>query len=297
MKEPASILDFIKEVYKFWLIERPATLAAALAYYSLFSFAPAIFIGFSIAGLFLSQQQMVERFQVNVQELLGEEVAQFIQEAVSSISQSRAAGSPIVSFIGFLALIMAASMLFYQLQYALNMVWDVPPPKKGATLALIKNRLLAFAMVLGIGLVLIVATMINVVTSVINSILNLPGDMLVVNWIAAIALATVSFALIYKVLPEADIHWRDVWVGAGVTALLMAAGIWLLGIYIRSARISSALEAAGVVAVVLISFYILAQIFLFGAIFTRVYCSMYGSKIIPRYQIKTPDKENGSGEN
>ncbi len=186
-------------------------------------------------------------------------------------------------------------MLFLQLQYALNTVWKVPPPKKGGTLALMRGRLLAFGMVIGIALLFILITMLSVISSLIYSIFDLPAEMQILNTLIVIGLGTVCFALIYKILPDVDIKWKDVWIGAVVTAVLVTLGVGILGIYMSSAKITSALEAAGVVAVLLISFYIMAQIFLFGAIFTRVYSGMYGSMIIPKHHEESlqGDKPNG----
>jgi membrane protein len=296
MKRSGSFIDFVKEVYQIWIGERPSTLAAALAYYSLFSFAPAIFIAYTIAGLFFNEQQIAEQLMARVENTLGVEAAQFVQDSVASIAQNTSEGSALVSLIGFVALLLAASMLFYQLQFALNTVWKVPPPKKGGTLALMRGRLLAFGMVLGIGLLLILLTMLSVITSVFSSFLDLPPEMPVANALIVIGIGTVCFALMYKILPDVDIKWKDVWIGAAVTSALVTIGLWLLGIYMGSAKITSALEAAGVVAVLLITFYILAQIFLFGAIFTRVYSGMYGSMIIPKHHEESPQGDNPDGE-
>ena len=295
MKRSGSFIDFVKEVYQIWINERPATLAAALAYYSLFSFAPAIFIAYTIAGLFINEQQITSLLMTRLENTLGVQAAQYIQDSVTSIAQSTGGGSTLVSLIGFIALFLAASMLFLQLQYALNTVWKVPPPKKGGTLALMRGRLLAFGMVIGIALLFILITMLSVISSLIYSIFDLPAEMQILNTLIVIGLGTVCFALIYKILPDVDIKWKDVWIGAVVTAVLVTLGVGILGIYMSSAKITSALEAAGVVAVLLISFYIMAQIFLFGAIFTRVYSGMYGSMIIPKHHEESlqGDKPNG----
>lgn len=295
MKRSGSFIDFVKEVYQIWINERPATLAAALAYYSLFSFAPAIFIAYTIAGIFINEQQITSLFMTRLENTLGVQAAQYIQDSVQSIAQSTGGGSTLVSLIGFIALFLAASMLFLQLQYALNTVWKVPPPKKGGTLALMRGRLLAFGMVIGIALLFILITMLSVISSLIYSIFDLPAEMPILNTLIVIGLGTVCFALIYKILPDVDIKWKDVWIGAVVTAVLVTLGVGILGIYMSSAKITSALEAAGVVAVLLISFYIMAQIFLFGAIFTRVYSGMYGSMIIPKHHEESlqGDKPNG----
>jgi membrane protein len=115
-----------------------------------------------------------------------------------------------------------------------------------------------------------------------------------VNILGTIALLTISFALIYKILPEVKIRWRDVWIGSTVTAVMVVAGVWLLGLYLQRVKVTSAFAAAGTVAVLLMTFYILAQIFLFGAVFTRVYASIYGTKIIPDHTGQTNEKELSS---
>ena len=282
MRTKDRILNFVKAIYKIWVNERPTTLAAALAYYSLFSFAPAIFIALTIVGIFLNEQEVVARFLVKIEQTFGSEMATFIQDSVLSVSQSTSESSTLISIIGFIALFLAASMLFFQLQYALNTIWEVPPPKQGATFSLIKNRLLAFAMVIGIGILMIAATMFSIISSSFASLLRLDIMTQLLNACGAIALLTISLALIYKILPEVEIRWRDVWIGSAVTAILIVVGVRLLGLYLSSTRFTSALEAAGTVAVLLITFYILAQIFLFGAVFTRVYASIFGTKITPK---------------
>jgi membrane protein len=271
--------------------ERPTTLAAALAYYSLFSFAPAIFLGLTIAGFFLNEQEIAARLLERVEETFGPDVAEFILDAVFSISQSTSDSSALISIIGFIALFLAASMLFFQLQYALNTIWKVPPPKQGTTLSLVKNRLLAFGMVIGIGVLIIVSAILSMISTLFYSLIGWENPLQLFNTLGAIGLLTISFALIYKILPEVEIRWRDVWIGSAVTAVLVVLGVWLLGLYLKSARVTSALEAAGTVAVLLITFYILAQIFLFGAVFTRVYASIFGKKIIPKQAEQASDKE------
>lgn len=282
MRKRDSLIHFVKTIYQIWVSERPTTLAAALAYYSLFSFAPAIFLGLTIAGIFLNEQEVAARYINKIEQSMGAEVATFIQNSLQSISQSTSGSSILISIIGFVALFLAASMLFFQLQYALNTIWKVPPPKQGTTLALVKNRLLAFAMVVGIAVLIIASAMLSMISSFFYSIVGLDNPLQLFNTLGAIGLLTVSFALIYKILPEVEVRWRDVWIGSAVTAVLVVIGVWLLSLYLRSAKVTSALEVAGTVAVLLITFYILAQIFLFGAVFTRVYASMFGTKIIPK---------------
>ena len=292
MSKSESVVKFLKELYNIWITERPSTLAAALAYYSLFSFAPTIFIAFSIASLFIDVQALVDEITKRVENTLGAESAQFIQETVLSVSQTATGGSTLTTLIGYIALIFAASMLFFQLQYALNRMWKVPVAKKQGTLALIKSRFMAFLMVIGLGFLMIVATVANIIGSFLHTYIDLGSLVSFITIIAFIGLMTISIALIYKYLPDVDIAWGDVGVGSIVTAVLIVLGGWLLGIYFTYSNITSAVAVAGAVAVLLIAFYIFAQLFLFGAVFTRVYASMFGSKIVPEGGDESPADES-----
>ncbi len=292
MSKSESVVKFLKELYHIWITERPSTLAAALAYYSLFSFAPVIFIAFTIASLFIDVQALVGEITKRVESTLGAESAQFIQETILSISQTTTGGSTLTTLIGYIALIFAASMLFFQLQYALNRIWEVPVAKKQETLALIRSRLMAFLMVIGLGFLMVVATVANIIGSFLQTYIYVSSLVSLITIIAFIGFMTISIALVYKYLPDVDIAWRDVGVGSIVTAVLMALGGWLLGIYFTHSNITSALAVAGAVAVLLIAFYIFAQIFLFGAVFTRVYASMFGSKIVPEGDDESPADES-----
>ena len=184
----------------------------------------------------------------------------------------------------------AASGLFIQLQYALNTIWEVPPASRGGIIAAIKDRLLAFVMAIGVGLLLVLATVFSIVVSVLASLFDWGSHVPITNFASMMGLATISFALIYKVLPDVEIAWRDVWIGAAVTALLVSIGGWLVGFYLTHSNTGSAFEAAGALAVLLIAFYYIAQIFLFGAVFTKVYASRFGSKIVP--ETEEPSRAN-----
>jgi membrane protein len=151
---------------------------------------------------------------------------------------------------------------------------------------------MAFLIVIGIGLLMIIATVTNIIVSFLQTYIDLGSPVSFITIIAFIGLMTISIALIYKYLPDVDIAWGDVGVGSIVTAVLMALGGWLLGIYFTYSNITSAVAVAGAVAVLLIAFYIFAQIFLFGAVFTRVYASMFGSKIVPEGGDESPTDES-----
>ncbi|HIE25590.1 MAG TPA: YihY/virulence factor BrkB family protein [Anaerolineales bacterium] len=275
-----NILNFIKELYKIWVTERPNVLAAALAYFGMFSFAPVIYIAFTVAGLFSDNLFMVNNFLEKVEDTFGADIAELIQSSVNNLSQIPSEETSLLSsIIAFFALLLAASGLFFQIQYALNTLWEVPLPDKNETTAMLKQRLFSFLMVIGVGLVLIVATLMNIILSWLDSLIPLLAEIPYLNSLSFFGLAMLSFALIYKILPDTDVAWRDVWAASAVTVLLMSIGGKLLGFYLTSGNFNSAFEAAGAVAVILISFYIYSQIFLFGAVFTRAYAYCFGSKV------------------
>jgi membrane protein len=279
MKTRPSVKEFLKELYRIWATERPGQLAAALAYYGMFAFAPVIFIAFWVAGLFIDQLSAANQFYARLENLFGSEVTEMIQQSVEAISATTTESSIIATLISVIALLLAASGLFYQLQFALNKIWGVPPPERGQTAGLIRQRLFSFLMVIGVGLMLILATLVNVVLSWFGSFFDLGSSMPVLNILGFLGIATLAFALIFKILPEAEINWHDVWIGALVTAVLVALALFIFGLYLSSGAIGSAFEAAGAFAVLLIGIYTIAQVFLFGAMFTRVFAEMYGSKV------------------
>ena len=273
---------FIIEIYQIWINERPSQLAAALAYYGMFSFAPLIFIAFSVAGIFVDEMAAAGQFYQRLENILGEDVAILVQDSINALSTPSSTESTLISIISLMALLYAASGVFFQLQYVLNSIWHVPLPEKGKTFSFIRKRLFSFLMVIGIGLLGIFAVFTNLLlasfSSVLESLLGINASMSVVTGLLALLLLVFSFALFYKVLPETKIAWKDVWLGASVAALLTMAAVFLAGLFFRYSSFNSALQAAGSVSVLLMGFYYISQIFLFGAILCRVYANRFGSR-------------------
>ena len=250
-----KLVLFLKEIYGIWISERPTQFAAALAYYSIFSLVPVIYITFTITELVIERLSVAETFYTRIANLLGAEIAQALQEAVTGLAEKTAGDTTLTTIIGFVALVFTASMTFVQLQRTLNTIWKVPPPSRGQNRAYVLNRLLAFAMVLGVALLFIVAAAANTLISLVNSQVQWGGFVSITNFFGLAALAALTFALLYKVLPNAKVAWRHVWVGAGLAALLLTAGLSLVKLYLSASRFSSALEAAGAAAVFLMAFY------------------------------------------
>lgn len=278
MNPRPSFKEFVRKLYNIWVTERPGQLAAALAYYGMFAFAPVIFIMFWFAGLFLDQISAADQFYTRIELLFGPEVTTFIQDSVEAIGQTTGESSFIATLVSIVALLMAASGLFYQLLFALNKIWDLPELERGQTSGMIRQRLFSFLMVIGVGLLFVMAILVNVVITWFGALFELNSSMPLVNILVFLGLSTLAFALIYKILPETHIRWRDVWIGAFVTSILVALAVFLFGAYLNRGNIGNAFEAAGAFAVLLIGIYTIAQVFLFGAIFTRVYSETYGSR-------------------
>jgi membrane protein len=278
MNSRPSLKEFVKELYRIWGTERPGQLAAAIAYYGMFAFAPVIFIAFWVAGLFIDQLSAANQFFTRMENIFGADVTIFIQDSVEAIAETTTGSSVIATLISVGALLLAASGLFYQLLFALNKIWGVPPPERGQASGLIRQRLFSFLMVIGVGLIFILAALVNVLLSWFGSLFDLGSSMPILNTLGFLLITTLAFALIYKILPEVQITWHDVWIGAFVTAVLVLLALLIFGAYLSLGNIGSAFEAAGAFAVLLIGIYTIAQVFLFGAMFTRVYAAMYGSK-------------------
>jgi membrane protein len=282
MRGKLSLLrDFIREVIEIWVKERPNQLAAALAYFGMVSFAAVIYIAYLIAGIFINEAAAAERLYTRIEAVLGTETATFIQNSVSALEASKSGGSFLISAISFISLLFVAMGLFLQITYVLNRIWGVPLIERENKMAIIRQRLFAFVMVIALGVLVIVATLINVAFAWFGSVIKdyLGGSNLlsILNVLVLLSVIVLGNAFVYKVLPNIKIAWRDVWPGSLVTTFLMALGGLILGIYFKLGGISSAFEAAGAFAVLMISIYYFAQIFLFGAVITRVYAQRYGS--------------------
>src|SRR4030043_508548 len=273
---------FVKELYRIWIAERPTQLAAALAYYGMFSFAPIIFVAVSIVGLFIENIDPVSQLFQRLEELFGVGISNLVRESVTAISITPSSTSILVSVISVLALLYAASGLFYQLQFSLNKLWQVQPADKGQTKSFIRQRGFSFLIVIGFGLLGILVIFANLLLawfgSILERLLGLNGSEVMVARLLAPILLALIIALFYKILPETTVAWSDVWFGAIITTVLFLVALFLAGIFFQYSSLNSALQATGAFTVLLVGFYYLAQIFLLGAICCRVYSELYGSR-------------------
>lgn len=279
-----SIFTLLKETFQEWQRDKASLLAAALAYYTVFSITPLLVIAIAIAGAVFGQDTAKGEILAQVNSLVGEKGAQAIEMTLDNVNQPQLKST--ASIISVVILLIGASGVFAQLQDALNTVWNVKAKPEGGIWIFIRKRLLSFGMVLVIGFLLLVSLIVSAVLAGISKleISVLPGFTplwQLLNFGVSFGFISLLFALIYKYLPDAKIRWKDVWVGAIITALLFSLGKYAIGLYLGRGSFGSAYGAAGSLIVFLAWVFYSAQILLFGAEFTQVYARKYGRQIRP----------------
>lgn len=279
-----EVVPFFKDVLGDWSEDKAARLGAALAYYTVFSLAPLLVISIAIAGLVLGDEAARGQIQAQISGLVGQEGARAVEEMVEGAS--RPSSGVIALVAGFAMLLFGASGVFGQLQDALNTIWEVQPKPGRGLLGMLKDRFLSFTMVLGTGFLLLVSLVLSAALTALGEMMG--GAIPTLEFLAPVLHALVSFvvvtglfALIFKVIPDAEVQWRDVWIGAAFTALLFVIGKVLLGIYLGRGSFGSTYGAAGSVLVILLWVYYAAQILFLGAEFTQVWANRYGSRVQP----------------
>jgi membrane protein len=278
-----NLWAILKEASTQWVADKAPRLGAALAYYTIFSLAPLLVIVIGVAGIVFGHDAAQGQIAAQVEKLVGHQGGEAIQTMVQSASKP---GRGLLgTVLGAVMLLFGAAGLFGQLQDALNTVWGVQPKSGRGVWGIIRDRFLSFSMVLGVAFLLLVSL---IVSSALAAIGGLLGDWqtgsigLAVTTLFDLLVITTLFALIYRFLPDAIIAWRDVWLGAALTAALFTLGKFLIGLYLGQAGVGSAYGAAGSLAVLLIWLYYSAQIFLFGAELTKAYANQMGSRVIPK---------------
>ena len=286
----SNLPTLFKLSFQDWKEDNASRLSASLAYYTIFSLAPMLLIILAVTSIFWSREAVQDQVFTQVEGLVGAEGRTFISDLLTSASSP--ARGILGTIIGVITLLWGALGVFNELHNALNTIWEVEEEedtKSGFIEGLKKllfGRLLSFGMILGIGFLLLVSLVISAGLSAmqetIGNAVPLSEILLqILNLIVSIAVITVLFALIFKFLPDAEIAWRDVWLGAFVTALLFSLGKFLIGLYIGNSTVGSSFGAAGSLVLLLLWIYYSAQILLFGAEFTQVYANQFGSKIVP----------------
>ena len=286
-----TIWSLLKETVDEWQRDKVSQMAAALAYYTLFSIAPLLVIAVAVAGAVFGQEAARGEVVAQIQGLLGKAGAEVVQTALAN-TQNPQSGNGIVPFIiSTLALIFGASGVFIQLQDSLNAVWNVEPSPQAGVKAVVRKRIFSFAMVITIGFILMVSLVVSTTLAALSTFTNqlfpaLESLWRLVNIGISLGVFTLLFALIYKYLPDIHIAWKDVLVGAFFTSILFSIGKELLGFYLGNGSFGSAYGAAGSVVTILAWIYYAVQIMLFGAEFTQVYTRKYGSHRSNRHEFR-----------
>lgn len=298
-----AVFRLFKETFTGWLAAKAPLLAAALAYYMVFSLAPLLVIAIAIAGIAFGDDAAAGTVFEQVRDIVGDETARVIENAISNASRPDLSSA--ASTISLLVLLFAASGIFAQLQGALNQIWNIKPkPVQGlrGALEFALKRLLSFGMVLLMGLFLLAFLFLSTVLTALSNLdlnalpIELPAEVIqqferiwrfnfiwkFLSFSLSFTTVTAFFAAIYKLLPDAKVAWKDVTIGAIITSALFGLGKSLLAIYLGSGTLGSTYGAAGSLVVLLAWIYYSAQILFLGAEFTQVYARHYGSRIISR---------------
>jgi membrane protein len=280
-----SIWQFLKTTVNEWVEAEPFQLAAALSYYTLFSLAPLLLIAIGVAGFVFGREAAQNQIVETLQGMIGQDSAKTVQEMIQASNEKPKAGM-LSTIIGFVALLFGAGGVVGQLQTSLNRIWEVKPKPGQGIWGFLRQRFFSFAMVLAIGFLLLVSL---VVTAVLSSFTGMLSSFLgdatfvahTIDIVVSFGFVTLLFALIYKYVPDVEIQWRDVWVGAALTSILFTLGKYLIGLYIGTSGVSSTFGAAGSLITILVWVYYSSLIFFLGAEFTRVYATEYGSGVAP----------------
>jgi membrane protein len=271
--------DLVKESVNAFVDDEALTRGAAIAFYTVISIGPVLFIVVALAGLVFGEDAAQGAISRQLGSLMGQQSADLLQTAIQNAAE-RSAGF-LAAAIGVITLVITASGVFTEMQYTLNIIWRAEP--RGTTLSrLIRARATSLALVGTLGFLLLVSLVVSTLISALSSYINayLPFGHLILqslSFLMSFGLIALLFAAIYKVLPDRHIEWHDVLIGALSTALLFTIGKSLISLYIGSSTIASSYGAAGSLIVVLLWIYYSAQIFLLGAEFTKVYASHHGS--------------------
>ena len=278
MKE---IWVLIKTAFTSWRDDYAQSMGAALAYYTMFSIAPLLLIVISITGLIFGQEAARGEIIGQLNQLMGEQGVLAIQTLLKSINQPNEGMT--ATTIGIILLLVGATTVFGELQDSLDRIWKAPARAGSGIWNLVRARLLSFGMILGIGFLLMVSLIFSAGLSAMNKWWSpvFSGWLMIAgifNILFSFILTTLMFAMIYKIMPRANIRWSEVWIGATLTAALFTVGKWLIGIYIGQSAITSGYGPAGALLALLIWIYYSAQIFLMGAEFTWAYSHLFGSR-------------------
>lgn len=275
-----SVLPLFKETFQQWSHHKAPKMGAALAYYAVLSLAPLVMLALSLMSLLVKRADARTEIVAQFSSLAGRQGGEVVDTILTSAASSQAGVWSAI--VGFVVLLIGASGAFGELQDSLNQIWEVKIADRG-WVAMIKDRLLSFTMVFVIGFLLLISLVLSAGIAAAAKFLRnyVPasgGVWEVANVVASVLVITILFALIFRILPDTYIAWRDVWIGAALTSVLFTVGKTLIGLYLGKAGVSSSYGAAGSLVIVLLWTYYSSQILFFGAEFTRVFAHRFGTR-------------------
>lgn len=285
MQKLRFVWTLLTETYREWRDDRVTRLGAALAYYTIFSIAPLLVIAVALAGAIWGKAAVNEQLAVQLESLVGRQTALAIQDMITGISYSR--GGAVATYVSLGALAFGASGVVVAIKDAMNTIWGVMEAPGRGWWPTVRDRLVSLAVVLSVGFLLLVSLVLTAVLELLSdyAVQWLPFSVPVARFIhlaVAACVVTLLFAMIFKLLPDVQIAWRDVWFGAIITTVLFMTGKELIGLYLGRVSTGSAYGAVGSIGVVLLWAYYSSQILLLGAEFTQVYTRRTGARIEPK---------------
>lgn len=283
-------LLFTKSFSEF-LEDNGMSLSASLSYYTIFSLPPLLIIIISLSGFFFGEDAVRGQLFGQINELVGNDAALQIQEAIKNISLSGYGSFPAV--ISIIFLLIGASTVFVEIQNSINYIWGIKAKPKKGFIKFLKNRLMSFSMIASVGFLMLVGLIVNSVMDILSTRLTSYFSdefvyvFYILNYVLVFLIITLLFTLIFKTLPDGKVAFRDCLIGSSFTAVLFILGKFAIGFYLGNSSIGSIYGAAGSIILIMIWIYYSAIILFFGAEFTKVYAITHGKDIIPNsYAVK-----------
>lgn len=274
-------------------------LSAALSYYTIFSIGPLLFIVMYVTGQVYGQEAVQGKLYGQIRGLLGSEAALQVQTIIQNIQQNQT--GTLGAIIGVVVLIIGATGIFTEIQDSINYIWSVKAKPKRGIIKLLRNRLLSFSLIISLGFLFLVSLLLNALMDLLNDRLTrlFPDTTVyifyILNYVIVIAVITLLFSVIFRILPDGKIRWKDSFIGAFFTAILFSIGKWGIGLYLGNSSLGATYGAAASVVIILTWVYYTSIILYFGAEFTKVYALEYGGGIIPNqtavFIVKQESKE------
>lgn len=279
------MIGLLKETVSEFMADKAMRLSAALAYYSVYSLAPLLIIAISIAGAIFGDDAARGAIEYQLTNAIGRDSAVAVQDMLTAVHLE--GKSTVMTIVGIAVLLFAATGVFAQLKDAMNTIWGIKVKPGGGVKTFVRKRLLAFSLVLVIGFLLLVSLVLSAAvaaaTKWLGDAMPMPGHVFgVLSFVISVGVVTLLFAMIFKILPDAEVRWKDVWIGAFITSILFSVGKLLLALYFGREGAASAYGAAGALILLLSWVYYSACILMLGAEFTQVYARRKGRQIQPK---------------